>query len=91
MTAEVIVALIMSGGTLIGIFIQNKSHNESITKLLEYRLSLSEASNERNTHLLEQIAEKLHGVEQKTEILDERQKTANHRIDDLERSQQNGR
>lgn len=90
MTAEVIVALIMSGGTLIGIFIQNKSHNESITKLLEYRLSLSEASNDRNTHLLEQIAEKLHTLEQKTEILDERQKTANHRIDDLERSQ-NGR
>lgn len=59
-------------GTLGGIF--------ATSKLTAYRLSQLEKKVDKHNHLVE----RMYSVEDKINILGEKQKVANHRIDDLE-------
>lgn len=85
MQTEIIVTIIASITTIVTIMIQNSKHNESISELIEYRMRLSEEKNARNSEILEQTVQRVYALEQTTTVLDERQKTANHRINDLEK------
>lgn len=75
------VALISSGFTLIGVIISNTKHNNAISNLIEYRIGKLEEKQDKHNCLIE----RMYAVETSIELLDERQKSANHRLDDLEK------
>lgn len=85
MQTEIIVALITMAGTVGGVWLQNSRHNESITNLLEYRLKELEKKQDKHN----QVIERVYAVEKAIEVIEERQKVANNRIDDLERNEKN--
>ena len=87
MTEGIIVALITSGCTLLGVAIQNKKHNDSISNLIEYRMGIIEKKQDKYNNVLE----RMQNIETTIKILDERQKVANHRIDDLEKEENDGK
>lgn len=76
MTTEVIVAMIASGGGLIGSAIGVITS----ARLTNYRIAqLEEKVNKHNN-----LIERTYKLEEQMEIEKERMKVANHRIDDLE-------
>lgn len=94
MTAELIVSLISAGVTALGVFIPNyllhrKSREDAHAsyQLIEYKIENLTKEQKKYNNLQERLAT----VETTSRILDERQKVANHRIDDLERGVHNGR
>ena len=77
---SIIVALITGGMALAGTVISNLSaHSKTM-----YRIEQLEHKQDVNNHVIERVYE----LEKVTEVLEERQQVANHRIDDLERSMQ---
>lgn len=78
MDPTVINALISLGGSLIGTF----AGIVTTSKLTEYRIKELERKVEKHNS----IVERTFRLEDKFELVDEKIKVANHRIDDLERS-----
>ena len=76
MPAEIIVGLLSLAGTLIGSIAGIMASN----KLTVYRISELEKKVDKHNSLIE----RMYGVEQRAEVLEEKIKVANHRIDDLE-------
>ena len=77
---SIIVALITGGMALAGTVISNLStHSKAM-----YRIEQLEHKQDVHNHVIERVYE----LEKVTEVLEERQQVANHRIDDLERSMQ---
>lgn len=76
MPTEVIVALIglcgSAGGSFVAALISNK--------VWQYRIEQLEKKVEKHNNLVE----RMYKVEEKEELIEERIKVANHRIDDLE-------
>lgn len=83
MQTEIIVAIITCVGTITGVWLQNNRHNESITALLEYRLKQLEEKQEKHN----QVIERVYVLEKAIDVIEERQKVANNRINDLEKEQ----
>ena len=81
-------ALITGGVAILVCMINNfyqqkaveKKHNETIS-LIEYKLEQLEKKQDIHNGVIERVYQ----LEKAAEVLDERQKTANHRIDDLEK------
>ncbi len=86
-STEVIVALITCGGTLIGVWIQNRKHNRDISELIEYRVGELEKKQDKHNSLIERVYQ----LEGAVELIEYRQKAANYRIKNLEDEQKNGR
>lgn len=87
MSAEVIVAIITGMFTLAGVVLTvvfgNKKTNAKIkeqTDLTLYRIEQLEKKQDKHNTLIE----RMYNAEKKISLLDEKQKVANHRIDDLE-------
>lgn len=79
MSEAVISSLITGILALIGVYAANRK----AAALMEYRLQqLEEKVNKHNN-----LIERMYAVEEKTTILDEKLKVANHRIEDLEAKQ----
>ena len=78
MDPTVINALISLGGSLIGTF----AGIVTTSKLTEYRIKELERKVEKHNS----IVERTFRLEDKFELVDEKIKVANHRIEDLERS-----
>lgn len=76
MTTEVIVAMIASGGGLLGSAIGVIAS----ARLTNYRIGQLEEKVNRHNNLIERT----YKLEEQMEIEKERMKVANHRIDDLE-------
>ena len=76
MTTEVIVAMIASGGGLLGSAIGVTAS----ARLTNYRIGQLEEKVNRHNNLIERT----YKLEEQMEIEKERMKVANHRIDDLE-------
>lgn len=76
MSTEIITALIAFGGTAIGTLGGIVATN----KLTTYRIEQLEKKVDKHNNLVE----RMYYVEDKINILDEKQKVANHRIEDLE-------
>lgn len=78
---SIIVALISGGLALIGTVASNLlTHSKTI-----YRIEQLEKKQDKHNCLIE----RMYTVEKSIEIMDERQKVANHRIDDLEKTEEN--
>ena len=78
MTESIIVAVLSLVGTLAGAYLANR---KSAT-LIAYRLEeLEKKVSKHNT-----LVERMYNLETKADVFEEKLKTANHRIDDLEKS-----
>lgn len=77
MMDSIIVALITGGLTLIGTVISNIStHSKTLYRIEQL---------ERKQDIHNGVIERVYQLERSLDVLDERQRTANHRIDDLEK------
>ena len=79
MMESIIVAVITGGMALLG----NVMYNLSTHSKTMYRIEQLE----KKQDIHNQVIERVYQLEKVTEVLEERQKTANHRIDDLEREE----
>ena len=78
MTESIIVAVLSLVGTLAGAYAANR---KSAT-LIAYRLEeLEKKVSKHNT-----LVERMYNLETKADVIEEKLKVANHRIDDLEKS-----
>lgn len=84
---EIIVALITCGGTIIGVWLQNQRHNKEITALIEYRVSKLEEKQDKHNNMIERVYQ----LEGDVELLDNKIKSSNYRIKDLEEDAKDGR
>lgn len=76
MTESIIIGLLSLAGTLIGAYFANKKSSALIACRLEQL--------EKKVELHNNAVERLYAVEKEQEVMEERIKVANHRIDDLE-------
>lgn len=77
MTEAIIVAVLSLVGTLAGAYLANRKS----AALISYRLEqLEQKVNQHNS-----VIERTYKLEKQEELLEEKIKVANHRIDDLER------
>lgn len=84
---EIIVALITCGGTIIGVWVQNRKHNHDISELIEYRVSKLEEKQDKHNNMIERVYQ----LEGAVELLDNKIKSSNYRIKDLEEDAKDGR
>lgn len=86
---EAIITSVLTGGlTLLGvIYTVRKQHDVTVEELkFEIRTikkDIKDLEEKQDKH--NQVVERVYELEKVAEVLEERQKTANHRIDDLER------
>lgn len=76
MAPEITVGLLSLAGTLIGSIAGIMTAN----KLTNYRIEQLEKKVDKHNSLID----RMYGVETRTDVLEEKIKVANHRIDDLE-------
>lgn len=87
MSESIIVAIISLCGTLIGVFISAKATQDKMAQQLEMAQAVT---NNEIKHLTEEVkrhnafAERIPQIEGELNVLNEKIKTANHRITDLE-------
>ena len=81
MTEAVIVALLSLAGTLAGAYLANRKS----AALVAYRLEQLEQKVSKHNNLVERT----YALEEAVALAEERQKVANHRIDDLEKDVHN--
>lgn len=81
MTEAIVVAVLGLMGTLAGSYLANRKS----TALVIYRLEQLEQKVSKHNNLVERT----YALEEAVELIKERQKVANHRIDDLEKVHNN--
>lgn len=81
MTEAIIVAALGLVGTLVGSYLANRKS----TALIAYRLEQLEQKVSKHNKLVERT----YALEEAVALAEERQKVANHRIDDLEKDVHN--
>jgi hypothetical protein len=75
--ADILIALLALAGTLGGAYLANRRSSA----LIAYRIQqLEQKVDEHNS-----VIERTYALEKRSELLEERIKVANHRIDDLEK------
>ena len=84
----VVTSLITGGLTLTGVvFTSRKQHDVTVqeikTELALMHQEIGQLEKKQDIH--NGVIERVYQLEKAAEVLDERQKTANHRIDDLEK------
>ena len=77
--ADIVIGVLAMVGTLGGAYFANKKS----TALIAYRLEQLEKKVDKHN----QVIERTYALEEKTGLLEERVKVANHRIDDLEKKE----
>ena len=86
---ESIITSLMTGGlTLLGVIYTVKKQHDMTVEELRFEIrtikkDIKDLETKQDKH--NQVVERVYELEKVAEVLEERQKTANHRIDDLER------
>ena len=85
---DLLTSLITGGLMLIGvIYTSKKQHDSTVTEIksdiLLIKKDIKDLEEKQDKH--NSVIERVYELEKVSEVLEERQKTANHRIDDLER------
>ena len=81
-------SVITGGLTLTGVIFTSRKQHDVTEQEIKTELALMHQEIEQLEHKQDvhnQVIERVYQLEKATEVLDERQKTANHRIDDLEK------
>ncbi len=87
MTSEMIVALITGGLSLLGVVLTNSASNKKVQNSIETHQAVTDEQLKDLTRQVEKhnsVIERTYIVEQRLEVLTEKQKSANHRIAELE-------
>lgn len=87
MTSEMIVALITGGLSLLGVVLTNSASNKKVQNSIETHQAVTDEQLKDLTRQVEKhnsVIERTYIVEQRLEVLTEKQKSTNHRIADLE-------
>lgn len=84
----VVTSVITGGLTLIGVIYTNRKQHDVTVQEIKTELALMHqeiGQLEHKQDIHNGVIERVYQLEKAAEVLDERQKTANHRIDDLEK------
>ena len=85
---SIITSLMTGGLTLLGVIYTVKKQHDVTVEELKFEIrtikkDIKDLETKQDKH--NQVVERVYELEKVAEVLEERQKTANHRIDDLER------
>ncbi len=87
MTPEIIVALITGGLSLLGVVLTNNASNKKMQNNIETHQAVFDERLKDLTRQVEKhnsVIERTYEAETQIDVLKEKQRVANHRIDDLE-------
>lgn len=80
MNSDILVSLITSLATLLGVVLTVYAGGKRTRDILLYRIEQLEKAQQKHNSLIE----RMYRVEERLELHDEKIKVANHRLDDLE-------
>lgn len=81
MNTDILVSLITSLATLLGVVLTVYTGGKRTRDILLYRIEQLEKAQQKHNSLIE----RMYRVEERLELHDEKIKVANHRIDDIEK------
>lgn len=87
MTPEIIIALIGSAASIIAVVITTRAGNKEIT----HKLETNQAVTDTKLQALTEEVRSHNEFAKRMPVVEEQIKVINHRIDDLERSERNGK
>lgn len=87
---QIIIALITAGLSLVGVMITNYFNNKSLSDKVTHQLEVAQAVTDTKIEELTREVRTHNNFAQKIPVLEEKMSVANHRIDDLERHEENG-
>lgn len=83
MNTDILVSLITSLATLLGVVLTVYAGGKRTRDILLYRIEQLEKAQQKHNSLIE----RMYRVEERLELHDEKIKVANHRIDDIEKGE----
>lgn len=83
MNTDIIVSLITSLATLLGVVLTVYAGGKRTRDILLYRIEQLEKAQQKHNSLIE----RMYRVEERLELHDEKIKVANHRLDDIEKGE----
>lgn len=87
---QIIIALITAGLGLVGVMITNYFNNKSLSDKVAHQLEVAQAVTDTKIEELTREVRMHNNFAQKIPVLEEKMSVANHRIEDLERHEENG-
>ena len=87
---QIIIALITAGLGLVGVMITNYFNNKSLSDKVTHQLEVAQAVTDTKIEELTREERMHNNFAQKIPVLEEKMSVANHRIEDLERHEENG-
>ncbi len=87
---QIIIALITAGLGLVGVMITNYFNNKSLSDKVAHQLEVAQAVTDTKIEELTREVRTHNNFAQKIPVLEEKMSVANHRIEDLERHEENG-
>ena len=87
---QIIIALITAGLSLVGVMVTNYFNNKSLSDKVTHQLEVAQAVTDTKIEELTREVRMHNNFAQKIPVLEEKMSVANHRIEDLERHEENG-
>lgn len=87
---QIIIALITAGLGLVGVMVTNYFNNKSLSDKVTHQLEVAQAVTDTKIEELTREVRAHNNLAQKIPVLEEKMSVANHRIEDLERHEENG-
>ena len=87
---QIIIALITAGLGLVGVMITNYFNNKSLSDKVTHQMEDAQAVTDTKIEELTREVRMHNNFAQKIPVLEEKMSVANHRIEDLERHEENG-
>lgn len=87
---QIIIALITAGLGLVGVMVTNYFNNKSLGDKVTHQLEVAQAVTDTKIEELTREVRAHNNFAQKIPVLEEKMSVANHRIEDLERHEENG-
>ena len=87
---QIIIALITAGLGLVGVMITNYFNNKSLSDKVTHQLEVAQAVTDTKIEELTREVRMHNNFAEKIPVLEEKMSVANHRIEDLERHEENG-
>lgn len=87
---QIIIALITAGLGLVGVMVTNYFNNKSLSDKVTHQLEVAQAVTDTKIEELTREVRMHNNFAQKIPVLEEKISVANHRIEDLERHEENG-
>lgn len=87
---QIIIALITAGLGLVGVMVTNYFNNKSLSDKVTHQLEVAQAVTDTKIEELTREVRMHNNFAKKIPVLEEKMSVANHRIEDLERHEENG-